>query len=321
MIQTCQKLLWYIKFVERYLSLLLFGLSQILSSNMLIWEKELPKYLTQKNVIVRTTIFTGLFALFFINIYFPFGVDHWLKQDDIQLNKIEFFLYSSLVILTGMAVIVLSRIIMYQATRNKTLSYGQYSVWIFLEITSMAAVYTIFVKFILKDIREFYDIAVLTLKNTTLVLLLPYTVLWLYFAYREKTKELEKLSSAGTASRVPTDKMIPFYDENGKLKFSVLLDDLLYLEAADNYVSIYYVSGDKVAKYMIRNTLKTLEERLEHYDIVRCHRSYLLNFNKVKILKREKEGLFLELNAPNSLTLPVSKTYVTSIVESFSEFS
>jgi hypothetical protein len=287
---------------------------------MLIWEKEIPKYLTKKNVIVRTTIFTGLFALAFINFYSPFGVDRWLKEDNIQINELQFFLYSSLVILTGMAVIVLSRVIMYQVARVQTINYSLYSFWIFIEITGMAAVYTIFVKYILKDPREFYDIAMLTLKNTALVLLLPYTVLWLYFAYREKIKELEELSS-GSAAKISVDKMIPFYDENNKLKFSVLLDDLLYLEASDNYVSIYYVNTDKVSKYLVRNTLKTLEQKLNSFDIVRCHRSYLVNFNKVKILKREKEGLFLELNAPNSLTLPVSKTYVTSIIESFSEFS
>ena len=287
---------------------------------MLIWEKEIPQYLTKKSIITRTTIFTGLFALAFINIYSPFGVERWVKQDDIQLNQLQLFLYSSFVILTGMVVIVLSRIIMFQVARKQKINYGLYSIWIFIEITSMAAVYTVYVKYILADHREFYDIAVLTLKNTALILLLPYTVLWLYFAYREKTKQLEELSSAG-AIKVPVDKMIPFYDENGKLKFSVLLDDLLYLEASDNYVSIHYVNNDKVAKYMVRNTLKTLEQKLENYDVVRCHRSFLVNFNKVKILKREKDGLFLELNAPNGLTLPVSKTYVTSIVESFSEFT
>ena len=287
---------------------------------MLIWEKEIPKYLTKRNIIVRTTIFTGLFALAFINIYSPFGVEHWVAQDDIQLNEIQFFLYSSLVILTGMAVIVISRIMMYHIARNKVLNYFQYSLWIFIEITSMAAVYAIFVKYILHDHRTFYDIAVVTLKNTALVLLMPYTVLWLYFAYKEKTKQLEELSSTGAPKSV-ADKMIPFYDENGKLKFSVLLDDLLYFEASDNYVSIYYANNDKVAKYMVRNTLKNLEKKLGAYDIVRCHRSFLINFNKVKILKREKDGLFLELNAPVSLTLPVSKTYVTGIVESFSEFT
>jgi len=209
---------------------------------------------------------------------------------------------------------------MYQVSKRRSINYLQYSVWIFCEILILATVYSIFAKFILDDKRVFYEIAEVTLKNTVLVLLLPYTVLWLYFAYLEKTRQLEKISQGGVL-KSQSDKMVPFYDENGKLKISVIQDDILYLEASDNYVLIYYVSNNKISKYMIRNTLKNLEVKLLSMGFVRCHRSYLVNFNRVKILKREKDGLFLELNSVPHLVLPVSKTYVSTIIESFSQDS
>ncbi|MBN1117243.1 MAG: LytTR family transcriptional regulator [Bacteroidales bacterium] len=283
---------------------------------MLIWEKKIPTYLVHKESIVRTTIFTGLFALAFINFYAPFNVEKWYQPT----NEFELFFYSSLVILVGMLVIVLSRIIMFQVSKKVELTYLIYAIWIAAEIISMAAVYSVFAKFALDDRRFFYEIIEITFKNTLLILLLPYTVLWLYFAYREKTKELEEYSQTGILKGHP-DKMIPFYDEKGKLKFSVINDDILYIEASDNYVSIYYVTNEKTAKYMVRNTLKNLEEKLKNIGFIRCHRSFLVNFNKVKLLKREKDGLFIELNADNQITLPVSKTYVTGIIESFSESS
>ncbi len=114
---------------------------------------------------------------------------------------------------------------------------------------------------------------------------------------------------------------VPFYDEKGKLKLSVINEDILYIEASDNYVSVYYLMNNKVSKYMIRNTLKQLEIKLSKIGFIRCHRSYLVNFNKVKVLKREKEGLFLVLNIEGELVLPVSKTYVSPIIESFSKHS
>lgn len=283
---------------------------------MLIWEKEIPANFVQRYSIVRTTIFTGLFALAFINFYAPFGVERWYHPT----NKVQLFFYSSLIILAGMFVIVISRIIMVQVSKKFKLNYLQYAVWIFAEIVSMAAVYALFAKYVLDDARILGDIIKITVKNTTLVLLLPYTVLWLYFAYREKTLQLEEFSQTGNV-KIPSDKMIPFYDEKGKLKFSVISDDLLFIEASDNYVSIYYVSNNKMSKYMVRNTLKNLEERLKVYGFIRCHRSFLVNFNKVKLLKREKDGLFLELNIENQHTLPVSKTYVSGIIESFSAMS
>ncbi len=283
---------------------------------MLIWEKRIPLYLVQKDSIVKTTIFTGLFALAFINIYSPFGVERWYHPT----NKIQLFFYSSLVILAGMFVIVLSRVIMYQFSKKVKFDYGQYSVWILVEIISMAAVYSVFAKYILDDPRIFVEIIKVTVKNTILVLLLPYIVLWLYFAYREKTQLLEKFSQNG-GPKFQHDIMVPFYDENGKLKLSVVIDDILYIEASDNYVSVYYLSNNKVSKYLVRNTLKNLEVRLNKIGFIRCHRSYLVNFNKVKVLKREKEGLFLVLNVDGEMVLPVSKTYVSSIIESFSELS
>ncbi len=282
---------------------------------MLIWERKIPTFLVQKDSIIRTTLFTGLFALVFINVYSPFDAKGWLN-----LSELDLFFDSSLAILAGMVVIVFSRILMYHYSKNKELSFLYYSLWISVEILSMAIGYTVYVKYVLHDPRIFTELLKTAITNTALVLLLPYTVLWLYFSYREKTKQLEKYSQ-GMAPKPDVDKMIPFYDDKGKLKFSVVLDDLIYLEASDNYVSIHYTSGNKLSKYMVRNTLKNLEEKLQVHGFLRCHRSYLVNFSKVKILKREKDGVFLELNSENGLTLPVSKTYVTDIVQSFSDNS
>lgn len=282
---------------------------------MLIWEKKIPSFLVKKDSIVKTTIFSGLFALAFINIYSPFRLEEFYHHP----TEISVFIYSSLIILAGMAVIVLSRIIMYHFSKKRSLTYIQYSFWIFIEIVSMAAFYALFAKFYLNDIREFMELMVLTVKNTALILLLPYTVLWLYFSYSEKTKQLEEITQQTTPlPKEFADKMVPFYDDNGKLKISVLHDDILYLEASDNYVSIFYISNNKISKHMIRNTLKNLEKKLSQLNFIRCHRSYLVNLSKIKILKREKEGLYLELDSPDLNTLPVSKTYVNKVIETFS---
>jgi hypothetical protein len=280
---------------------------------MLIWDKKIPEYLLKKDTVVRTTLYTALFALAFINIYTPFSAEKKL-----HLNNVDLLLNSSLAILAGMIIIVVSRIVMYKTTKKNSLTYLYYSLWIFAEILSMAAGYSVYVKYVLKDVRILTEIVQVTIRNTALILLLPYSVLWLYFAYREKTKQLEEYSH-GHGPKPDQDKMIPFYDDKGKLKFSVVLDDLIYIEASDNYVSIYYSTNKKLSKFMIRNTLKTLEEKLQRLGFLRCHRSYLVNFSKVKILKREKDGVFLELNTEDGLTLPVSKTYVSAIVQSFSD--
>ncbi|MFO8130206.1 MAG: LytTR family DNA-binding domain-containing protein [Bacteroidales bacterium] len=278
-------------------------------------EKKIPDYLVTRTNIVRIVVFTAAFALAFINIYAPFGVNAWLNVTQWQL-----LLYSSLVILTGILVIVISRIIMFLYSRIKNLNHWQYLIWILAEILSMAAVYSVFVKFILDDPREFPDVFRASVKNTSLVLLLPYAILWLYFSWKDKSEKLEKLSEQDY-SKEHHRRLVPFHDEKGTMRISITNDDVLFLEAADNYVIIRYIHGDKPEKFMIRNSLKNFQDDLRKYNIVRCHRSYMVNLDKVKVIRKEKDGLHIDLDIQTSLSLPVSSKYSSMVLEAFSKYS
>jgi hypothetical protein len=282
---------------------------------MIETEKPIPAYLTKKDNITRLVILTAAFALVFINIYAPFGVQTWYN-----VTKWELLAYSSLVILTGVLVVVISRIIMFFIAKKHPILLWQYLVWILAEVTSMAIFYTLFEKLFLHDERFIGDIFQASIKNTALVILLPYSVLWLYFSWREKKLQLLKLTE-NPPSIDASKNMLPFHDEKGELRFSVKLENFLYLESADNYVKIYYLDKDKIARFTLRNTIKRLEESLKGTEIIRCHRSYMVNFEKVKILRKDKDELCLELDVPNAVDLPVSKTYIESVMEIFTRFS
>lgn len=281
---------------------------------MLIWEKKIPYYLTSRTNIVRFVVFTAVFALIFINIYAPFGVENWYhKVTDLQL-----FFYSSLVILFGMLVIVVSRILMWLFNRKKELRFGEYALWIFGEIISMALAYTLIQKLVLDGTADFMTVLKKSVQITALVILLPYAILWLYLSLQEKSRLLEKLSKV-TSKEASTFGMIPFHDEKKVLRISIKSEDLLYLESADNYIFIYYLDHNKISKYMVRNSLKNLEAELANMGFVRCHRSFMVNFEKVKLIKKEKDGLNLELDLPEKLSLPVSKTYIEQIIRKFGD--
>jgi len=277
--------------------------------------KPIPAYLTSKRNIVQLILFTAAFSLIFINVYEPFGVNVWFK-----ITRWQLLLYSSLITLTGVLVVVLSRIIMYYASRRKKLNYVHYLIWVLAEIIFMAMFYALYIKVILHDQRFFPDLIKLCIQNTALLLLLPYSVTWLYFSWKEKNLEIAEMAH-GMAVSDPTKLMIPFNDEKGVLRFSVKMENLLYLEASDNYVSIYYLNKEKVTRFMLRNTLKTLEEDLKGTEMVRCHRSYMVNYEKVKIIRREKDGVRLELDLPSAIDLPVTKTYMENVMKAFSHFS
>ena len=67
--------------------------------------------------------------------------------------------------------------------------------------------------------------------------------------------------------------------------------------------------------------MKIIEESYPESGLIRCHRSYIINFKKVKILRKEKDGLFLELDSDEIADIPVSKTYVDEMIKLFSKHS
>jgi DNA-binding LytR/AlgR family response regulator len=279
---------------------------------MLDLGNKIPDYLLTNKNITRRVLFTAAFALVFINIYSPFGVNTWY-----EVTRFQLFVYSSGLILTGVLVVAISRFLMYRYSQKKEINYLQYGIWTFLEIVCMAAVYTLLKITVLDEhddiILEFRK----SLLITALVVMLPYVMLTLYFAWQDKSSKLEKLASGEAIAEAQNKKLIPFLDEKGVMRFSLKPADVLYLEAADNYVTIHYTHQDKIARYLIRNSLKRFEEGLSAYNLVRCHRSYMVNFDKVKIIRREKEGLLVELDYPGEIIIPVSKTYGERVMEEF----
>jgi hypothetical protein len=278
------------------------------------FQKPIPSYLNGKQNIIRLILFTSLFALVFINAYSPFGADRWYN-----LTRFQFFTFSSLTILVGVLVVVISRIIMYHVSKKHSINLWQYLVWIGAEIFSMAIAYTLFEKIFLNDPRLFSELLKNSSRNTALVLLLPYSVLWLYFSWRDKKEQIERLAESPAFSD-NSRNMIPFYDDKGILKFSVMKENLLYLESAENYVNICYLNKGKVSKYLLRDTLKKMEESFSGTEIVRCHRSYIVNFEKVKVIRKDKDGLKLEFDNPSMADIPVSKTYVNTVMQTFSKY-
>ena len=282
--------------------------------DMVDLEKPIPAYINEKPNIIKLILFTSLFALVFINIYAPFGADKWYDVTDF-----EFFAFSSLTILTGVLVVVVSRIIMYKVSKKSTIKTWHYLFWIFCEILSMSLFYVLFQKVVLKDPRLFVELMQSSSKHTALVLLLPYSALWLYFSWSDKNAQIERMEEIQETPSNTKD-MIAFYDDKGILKFSIKKENLLYLESAENYISICYLNKDKVSKYLLRDTLKKVEESFAGTDVVRCHRSYMVNFEKVKVIKRDKDGLKLELDSLSVLDIPVSKTYIKAVMQTFSKF-
>ncbi len=113
------------------------------------------------------------------------------------------------------------------------------------------------------------------------------------------------------------NRIINFFDEKEELQLSLRVDHIYYIESAENYVNIYYKNKENTERFTLRSTLKKQQEKLERYGFVRCHRSYLVNFANILLLRKDKDGPYLDFGAPNLPQIPVSKTYLDSVTAYF----
>jgi len=72
--------------------------------------------------------------------------------------------------------------------------------------------------------------------------------------------------------------------------------DLCYITSAGNYIQGFYKNRYDLKNILLRNILKQAEDQLkDNHFMIKCHRAFLINRNKVVHLKGNSQGLRLIL--------------------------
>jgi DNA-binding LytR/AlgR family response regulator len=153
-----------------------------------------------------------------------------------------------------------------------------------------------------------------SLVKTFLILLIPYTMCYIYFIWQERVAQLRVLRKQIAEDETALQTAyIQIFDTKGEMRLSVRREHLLLIESADNYICVWYTNNNSPKKVLVRNTLKHVAEQLASTHIQQCHRSYMVNLDLVKVMRREKEGMFIEFGIAGVPDVPISKTYVDSV--------
>jgi hypothetical protein len=136
-----------------------------------------------------------------------------------------------------------------------------------------------------------------------LILVIPYIIAYLY-GYAHGLK----LQSGVKTPRNDGTLVVSIHDNKGNIKLSLRIMDILYAVSEDNYVKVFYEQDGIVKNSLIRTTAKNIEDDLEG-QITRCHRSYLVNLNHVKMLKHSSGKAVIVLSDNTGTQIPVSRNY------------
>lgn len=121
--------------------------------------------------------------------------------------------------------------------------------------------------------------------------------------YREQSSELTGHLHRHNAHHSPVT--LPSDNKNEALTIDP--ENLLFIEATDNYVTVYYQDSDGVTKSVLRSTLKAQEEALaEIPGMFRAHKSYLVNCNRIAKVSGNAQGYKLQLEGVER-QIPVSR--------------
>jgi two-component system LytT family response regulator len=105
-----------------------------------------------------------------------------------------------------------------------------------------------------------------------------------------------------TASRQPNQSQRVVVKTGSKIKI-ITVDDILYLEAADDYVKIHTREG----AFLKNKTMAHFERTLDPHVFVRTHRSYIVHVQRItRIEPYEKENYVALLTS--GAQVPVSKS-------------
>ena len=277
--------------------------------------QKIPKYLLTKQNQIAMVLFVSVFAVIFINIFKPFGSEEWMTMG--KFTPTQYLLWSTILVTLGMSIVAISRMIMYHYSKKPThnISILKYTLWVIVELLLLSASFTILALITSyggaeRDPMEIYKNA---LQNTVFIMFIPYLICIMYLSYQDKSAKLRTIMEENIGNK--SISFIAFHDDRGILQLSVAKENLLYIESADNYISTWYLKNGQLKKQLIRITMKDLSQQLADTNIVRCHRSFMVNLDQIKVLRREKENLFIELGYPGLKEIPISKTYGEEVLK------
>lgn len=282
---------------------------------------KLPETYTDNNSMACYILLVPIYSFFFLIGYKPFNI---VGQLNVEMGRFAF--YASMLISILLVVVTISRFAMRLLRERLNLTYISFYIWEFFEIFISSMFFTLFIWLITGRHTPYVSI----LPNVSLVaffvLIFPYTILAILSELTYKNNIIEELKSninRYSNGIIGADKSpIHFLDENKVMKLVVTAESLLYIVASDNYVDIHYLSNGKITKYSLRNSMRSIEELCMQNNLLRCHRSYIVNLKKIKIIQKDREeGLFAELDISGAPHIPVSKKYADQILTAFSKLN
>ncbi len=103
---------------------------------------------------------------------------------------------------------------------------------------------------------------------------------------------------------------------SGNQELNLVLDQLLCIKALGNYVEVFYQKDNMLKKKLLRQSLTEIADQVKDHDSLKhCHRSYIVNFNRIEKVHGNARNFNLHLPGID-FTVPVSRSFPAELIKS-----
>ncbi len=241
-----------------------------------------------------------IFFFAFMLIYHPFNSDEFLGGEWFGVH----LTITTCIILLSVAIM---RLLYYYLPL--TLNYSLYITWCFCEVIFSSFFVALYVWLVRLKPMTYFETFATVFQYISTSLVFPYIILALSLRLHEMLNKEESSETAG-------NRRMRFYDDRHNLKIVLTEETILHISAEENYVNIFYTENGRIRNYVLRSSMKAIDELCQENGLVRCHRSYYVNPRHIKVLRKDKEGIiYAELDAHDSMHIPVTKRYYDRLSE------
>lgn len=251
----------------------------------------------------KLIIFCGVFNCIFLNIFKPFNINQWFDNVNAPLIVVL-----TLFSVAGMIALSLTQFVLRWIFDLQLTTRIGFFAWLLVDIFFISiAVHTVDIIFLdlpLFNLSEYLE----NLKHTLLVLALPYFIGILLLYVQQQLEVVKELTLKANKPVNPVEN-VTITDENGKVAMNVQLRNIVYFKSEDNYILLYYKFENELKKELIRTNLKKLEQELRQPNLIRIHRSYMINSQNLLSAVKTSRGYKVRMEVEPQHHLPVSATY------------
>ncbi len=265
---------------------------------------DVPYLVSHRSRLLFIT-FTTFFSLIFISLYNPFHLDQWGENLYLQFA------------IRGTAILLISQFLLRPFFGLQRFVFYQLILWCLTEIILMSLIFYYFYGEEANEtqgiIYQLFD----TFGQVGLVVIVPYILFISYSEFYHRLSEIEDIQIRNVVSiKNDPEKLLIFHSmphhsmgDSDKINFAIRYNQLLFIKSAGNYIEIYYRKGHKVEREVLRASLKELDNKISGTDVIKVHRSYVINMNHISSFKKTKKGYSLSIDQIPDVLIPVSSGY------------